>query len=163
MPVLSLMPVGGDDLPFVRQMLHEAAFWRGKSDELPIDEATSQPHLAVYIDGWGRRGDRGVVARLSGEAVGAVWMRLFDDDNHGYGYVDDCTPELSIAVAQGHRGRGIGRCLMVTMLAQARLDGVLKVSLSVELDNPARFLYESLAFVSSRSADSAATMVRSLQ
>ena len=103
-----------------------------------------------------------VGARVSGKPVGAAWVRLFDEHSHGYGYVDDETPELSMAVVEDHRGRGIGRCLMAAMLAQARQDGVANVSLSVEPDNPARFLYESIGFVPEDSVDGALTMVRAL-
>jgi len=94
--------------------------------------------------------------------AGAVWVRRFRDDEHGYGYVDTSTPELSIGVAKHHRGRGIGRCLMTAMLVQLRLQAVDQVSLSVEDDNPACTLYESLGFVARRTTDGATTMLRTL-
>lgn len=159
---LSLLPISQDDLPFVGQMLYEAAFWRGDPGGTPIDEALRNPDLACYVEGWGRPGDRGLIARISDAPVGAVWVRLFDDEEHGYGYVDDRTPEFSIAVAEQHRGGGIGRCLMVALLTQLRLDGTVQVSLSVEPDNPARFLYESLGFTAVDAVDGALTMVRKI-
>lgn len=159
---ISLNPIGDDDLPFVRAMLYEAAFWRGKFDAPPPDTALHQPALARYVDGWGRPGDRGLVARISGVPAGAVWVRLFSDDDHGYGYVDDRTPELSIAVAEDQRGCGIGRCLMAAMLAQAHLDGVDRVSLSVETDNPALSLYDRLGFAPAETVGDAVTMVRNV-
>ncbi|MDX1619899.1 MAG: GNAT family N-acetyltransferase [Nitriliruptorales bacterium] len=160
---LSLLPIVDDDLPFIRAMLYEAAFWRGGADAPPIEEAMRQPSLAVYVNQWGRRGDRGVVVRVSGKPAGAVWVRLFDDDNHGYGYVDDQTPELSMAVVEEHRGCGLGRCLLASMLAQARLDGVARVSLSVEPDNPARLLYQDIGFTPAETLDGALTMVCTLR
>ena len=160
MPDLSLLPIVGDDLPFVRAMLYEAAFWREQSDAPSVDEALRQPGLAVYVDGWGRQGDQGLVARIEGEPVGAVWVRLFDDEEHGYGYLDDATPELSIAVVKDRRRRGIGRCLLTAVLTQARLEGVPRVSLSVETDNPARSLYDSMGFVPAGAIGDAMTMVR---
>lgn len=163
MPALSLLPIEHDDLPFVRTMLYEAAFWREVSTTPPIEEALRQPSLAVYVNEWGRPGDQGLIARISGKPVGAVWVRLFNEASHGYGYVDHRTPELSLAVVKDHRRRGIGRCLMVTMLAQARLDGVFRISLSVELDNPARSLYESIGFVPEGAAAGAVTMVGTLR
>jgi ribosomal protein S18 acetylase RimI-like enzyme len=149
-------------LSFVREMLYEAAFWRGVSNAPPIDEALSQPGLAVYIEGWGRPGDAGLMARVSGAPAGAVWVRRFRDADHGYGYVDERTPEPSIAVASDRRGCGIGRCLVTAMLVELRLHAVGQVSLSVKTDNPAITLYEMLGFVQREAADGAVTMLRAL-
>jgi ribosomal protein S18 acetylase RimI-like enzyme len=76
--------------------------------------------------------------------------------------VDERTPELTIAVADGFRGRGIGRCLVSTMLAQLQLRRTPQVSLSVEPDNPARHLYERLGFEPLHRDAGAITMVRRL-
>jgi ribosomal protein S18 acetylase RimI-like enzyme len=162
MPALSILAVSDDDLTFVRAMLCEAAFWRNDADAPPTEEALIRSGLGVYIDGWGRPGDSGLVARVGGAPAGAVWVRRFRDDDHGYGYIDELTPELSIAVVKDRRGRGIGRCLMTAMLVQLRLDAVELVSLSVEDDNPARSLYDSLGFLPREAADGATTMTRTL-
>jgi ribosomal protein S18 acetylase RimI-like enzyme len=159
---LSILPITDDDVPFVHDMLREAAYWRDRSGAPPIAEVLDQPGLALYVAGWGRPGDTGLIARVDGAPAGAVWVRRFDDDEHGYGYVDASTPELSIAVVQEHRGCGIGRSLVAAMLVELRLRSVSQVSLSVEIDNPACALYESLGFVSRGTADGAATMVRTL-
>lgn len=159
MTTFSLDPLDATDLPFVCEMLYEAAFWRAASDRPPLDAALREPGLARYVEGWGRPGDDGLVARIDGRPVGAVWVRRFDDETHGYGYLDERTPELSIAVTEEHRGRGIGRCLVAAMLVQLRLLGHHQVSLSVEIDNPARQLYESLGFTSRQSTEGAVTMV----
>jgi ribosomal protein S18 acetylase RimI-like enzyme len=158
MAALSILPVTDDDLPFVREMLLEAAFWRDTAEAPPVDEALQQPDLAVYIAGWGRPGDAGLVARVGGSPAGAVWVRHYHDDEHGYGYIDELTPELSIAVARDHRGCGIGRCLLTAMLVELRLQVVAQVSLSVEDDNPASLLYQRLGFVPRATADGATTM-----
>lgn len=162
MTSLSITPLQAADLPFVREMLHAAAFWRAAADAPSIDAALSEPELARYVQGWGRRGDDGLIARVGERPIGAIWVRRFDDAARGYGYVDELTPELSIAVAEAYRGRGVGRCLMAAMLAQLRIRGNGQVSLSVEVDNPARLLYESLGFLERRTAEGAVTMVRTL-
>ena len=159
MTSLSLLPIDAGDLAFVGEMLRVAAFWRDDSEAPSVADLLRQPDLAVYLDGWGRPGDAGLVAHVDGEPIGAVWVRRFRDDAHGYGYLDPETPELSIAVAEGHRGCGLGGCLLTAMLVELRLRGVARVSLSVEDDNPARALYERLGFVPVRAADGVTTMV----
>lgn len=56
------------------------------------------------------------------------------------------TPELTIAVRQDLRGRGIGGALLDELIAAARKAGLPALSLSVEPDNPALRLYERAAF-----------------
>lgn len=160
---LALAPVRGDDLPFVREMLHVAAFWRGPQNAPSVEVALRQPPLARYVDGWGRPGDRGLVARVDAARVGAVWVRVFAEEAPGYGWVDARTPELSMAVVPGHRGLGIGRCLLTAMLAQARLDGVQRLSLSVAADNPARSLYRRAGFEVVGEAEDSLTMLADLR
>ena len=162
MTSLTILPITVDDLPFVRAMLYEAAFWRATGDAPPIAAALCAPELAIYVDQWGRSGDAGLLARVAGRPVGAVWVRRFPDHAHGYGYVDELTPELSIAVAPERRGYGIGGCLLSAMLALLRIDGARRVSLSVETDNPARSLYERFGFTPAAATEGAITMLLTL-
>jgi ribosomal protein S18 acetylase RimI-like enzyme len=162
MTSFSLAPLEDHDLVFVHEMLYEAAFWRSADDRPPLDTALSSPDLALYIRDWGRQGDDGLIARVDDHRAGAVWVRRFHAGEHGYGYVDQRTPELSIAVAAHRRGYGIGRCLVAAMLVQLRLQGTRQVSLSVEIDNPALLLYESLGFISVTTGEGAVTLVRNL-
>lgn len=162
MAALSIVLLTDRDLPFLRQMLYEAAFWRGTNDAPPIGEALSLSSLRIYVEAWGRPGDDGLIAQVDDEPAGAVWVRRRSDDAHGYGYVDVLTPELSIAVATKYRGRWIGRCLMIAMLAELRLQAIAQVSLSVEDDNPARQLYHTLGFEPWAADEGASTMLRRL-
>ena len=80
------------------------------------------------------------------QPVAAAWYRLFTESHPGYGFVDEQTPELTIAVVPSRRGRGYGAELLTSLLAQAAEDGFPAISLSVEPDNPALALYERHGF-----------------
>ena len=130
----------GNDVPFLRDMLRHAYYWRWGDPE------TAELPVSRYWEGWGRPGDRLLVAIDGFQPVGAAWYRLFKSAAPGYGFVDDETPELTIAVVPSRRGRGLGKELLAGLLAQAREDGFAAVSLSVEPDNPALHLYERSGF-----------------
>ena len=114
------------------------------------------PQIAHYAKGFGRAGDIGLVAEtVDGVSIGAAWVRRYSSHDPAFGYVDDDTPELSIAVVPEHRGTGLGTQLLVQLLAQ-----VPRCCLSVDRRNPALRLYERLGFETvSRSGDSI-TMLR---
>jgi ribosomal protein S18 acetylase RimI-like enzyme len=124
-------------------MLYEAFSWRPDVPRLPFDEALARPDIARYVDGWGRGGDLGVVAD---EDAGAAWVRLFTNEDRGYGFVAPDVPELSIGVAPDSRGRGVGTALLRRLVEETRAAGHRALSLSVETDNPAVRLYERFGF-----------------
>ncbi len=128
------------DLPFMRDMLRHAYYWRWGAPE-GEDVPASR-----YLDGWGRRGDASVIVLEDGFPVGAAWYRLFRESTPGYGFVDESTPELTIAVVPSKRGRGYGEQLLSALMKRARDDGFSALSLSVESANPARKLYERFGF-----------------
>ena len=156
---LELRPLGDADSEVLRAMLYEAAFWRPGGERPPMQPALASPDLAHYVDGWGRAGDRGLVADVRGEPVGAAWLRRFTASDPGYGFVDEATPELGIGVAPAWRGHGIGGALLTGLLDLARADGTPRVSLSVEVDNPSRRLYERAGFEVIAHVEGAVTMV----
>ena len=153
---MTIRPLTEDDLPFLRRMLDAAAFWRpiprallprlGQRVLRPVLRRLVRSYLALYHRDWGRDGDAGVVAEIDGRPVGAAWYRLFTEDSHGDGYIDEQTPELAIAVEAGHRGQGIGRALLLRIEEQARADGLRRIGLSVDADNPAKNLYLSVGY-----------------
>ena len=151
-----------DETAFLEEMLWTALDWRPGVELPPRELVLAHPQVVVFHAGWGRVGDLGLVAEEDGEPVGLVWYRFFTDEAHGEGYVDEETPELAIAVRDGHRGRGVGAQLMDAMHARARADGVAQISLSVNLDNPAQRLYERLGYVELEPGDEDGRMVLQL-
>jgi ribosomal protein S18 acetylase RimI-like enzyme len=143
------------DVPFMRSMLAHAYAWRVNAFEADIP-------LSRYVDNWGRPGDLAVVAHETGNRVGAAWLRIFSPDEPGYGYVDDTTPELSIAVVPSRRRHGLGKELMDALLAAADGAGHEAVSLSVEADSPAVSFYERNGFESVREQEGGLVMRRRL-
>jgi ribosomal protein S18 acetylase RimI-like enzyme len=98
------------------------------------------------VEGWGRRGDAALIAIEGFQPVAAAWYRLFRPSEPGYGFVDEQTPELTIAVVPSRRGRGHGDELLSALIEHARREGFDAISLSVEPDNPALNLYERHGF-----------------
>ena len=127
-------------------MLGEAAVWRPEKPTPTGDEVLADPRYAMYLAGWPRPGDYGLVAEQDGP-LGAAWYRAYTEVSHGYGFVAEDVPELSIAVVESRRHEGIGRRLLVELIAAGTAQGHRALSLSVRSDNPARRLYESVGFV----------------
>ncbi len=119
------------DVRFLRDMLHHAYYWRER------DPGEEPGPVARYVKGWGRPGDTAVVALDEGFPVGAAWYRLFRRDHPGYGFVDESTPELAVAVVPSRRGRGLGEALLEALVERAREEGHRALSLSVPSDNDA--------------------------
>ncbi len=101
------------------------------------------PALRKYYVDFGGAGDLGYVAEDNDrrQPIGAAWVRLVNS----YGYIDDETPELAIAVMPAYRGHGIGTALLTVLMNAARSQ-FAAISLSVWPDNPAFQLYRRLGF-----------------
>jgi ribosomal protein S18 acetylase RimI-like enzyme len=95
--------------------------------------------------------------------VGAAWYRLFARDRCGYGFVDERTPELAIAVVPNARGRGVGAKLLDALLDRARAEGYDAISLSVDRNNAGAIgLYERYGFERVGEEDDSVTMLAHL-
>jgi ribosomal protein S18 acetylase RimI-like enzyme len=126
---------GRQDVRFLRDMLHHAYYWRER------DPGKGPGPVARYVKGWGKPGDTALIAIDDGFPVGAAWYRLFTRDHPGYGFVDEETPELAIAVVPNRRGRGLGEALLDALVERARGDGYRALSLSVPADDDALLVF----------------------
>ena len=114
---------------------------------------------AMYLSGWPRPGDYGLIAEQDA-LVGAAWYRTYTEANHGHGFVADDVPELAIAVMASRRHEGIGRRLLVELIEASVAQGYRAVSLSVAENNPARGLYTWVGFIEVEKHGHTWTMVR---
>ncbi|WKN43046.1 GNAT family N-acetyltransferase [Tunicatimonas pelagia] len=131
---------------FLAEMLYEALFVPEGHDKFP-QEIIQDPTLAKYIVNWGTDAlDIALVAEEDGELIGAIWGRRFTRDNAGFGFVDEETPELSVAVKEAWRGKGIGTKLVQEIGKAYREVGVKALSLSVDKKNQAYELYKKMGF-----------------
>lgn len=147
-----------EDEAFLWDMLYQAIYVP-EGQAPPPYEIVYQPELAWYVQDWGRDGDCGFLAMdESGQQVGAIWLRVVIDGQHGYGYVDDETPELSMALLPDYRGKGIGTQLFACLFGSPCTHP--RVSLSVSVNNPARRLYERVGFVGVEQNSDSLTMIR---
>ena len=148
---------GAHDVRFLRDMLHHAYYWKERRPD-----AEPGP-VQLYLKAWGRPGDTVVIALVDGFPVGAAWYRLFTAGKPGYGFVDEKTPELAIAVVPNARGKGVGSALLDALLDRARADGYPAVSLSVDKRNAgAIHVYEEHGFSLVAENDDSVTMVCAL-
>jgi GNAT superfamily N-acetyltransferase len=143
-----LRPVELRDVRFLRDMLRHAYYWR-------IDEDRERPTYR-YVQNWGRPGDAGVIALQGPHPAGAAWYRLFSERQPGFGFVDEQTPELTIAVVPNRRRHGTGKELLTALLERARSDGYDAISLSAAKEQVP--YYERFGFRSVTETPYAVTM-----
>jgi GNAT superfamily N-acetyltransferase len=143
------------DVPFIRSMLTHAYNWHVSKLETDIP-------LSRYVDGWGRPGDTALIAIEEGHRLGAAWYRLFRASAPGFGFVDEATPELTVAVVPGRRREGIGQALLAGLIERARLDGYPALSASVQKDHPEVGIFEDSGFEQVGESEHTVTLRRPL-
>lgn len=156
-----IRPLIPADQPFLWEMLYQSLSVPdgGAAFDRSILE---QPSIARYAAGWGRVDDCGLVAVAEENLpLGAVWLRLLVGAEKGYGYVDELTPELGMAVLPAYRGRGIGSSLLARLIELAG-DSYEQICLSVAAENPALSLYERFGFEIVKRDGATLTMLKRL-
>jgi ribosomal protein S18 acetylase RimI-like enzyme len=114
--------------------------------ETSLESVKNQPVLSRYAIDWGRAGDAGCGAFVGEKSIGAAWLRLWPNEDQGFGCIDPKIPELAIAVLPEYRGHGVGNALLLKILSTASAL-FSAVSLSVRADNPAIELYQRSGFI----------------
>ena len=155
-PRTTLRRATSADEAFLRRMVYAALYVPPGRRPFP-ESVLDEPDISHYYREFGgRKGDVGRVAVTdAGQCRGAAWVRQLTAEDPGYGYVDDDTPELTIAVTAPHRGAGLGSALLADLLIE-----VPRCSLSVDARNPARALYQRFGFEAVTGSGGSITMLR---
>jgi GNAT superfamily N-acetyltransferase len=143
------------DVPFMRSMLTHAHNWH-------VAKFDTEIPLSRYVDGWGRPGDTVLIAIDAGHRTGAAWYRLFRASAPGYAFIDEATPEMTVAVVPGRRGEGIGKELLYGLFERAQADGYGAISAAVQKDHPEVRGFENEGFETVSESDDTLTMRRAL-
>ncbi|GGH77277.1 ribosomal protein S18 acetylase RimI-like enzyme [Pullulanibacillus pueri] len=149
------------DLPFLWDMLYHSIYL--PEDEKPAkDELLKEPSIEKYLKDWGRATDHALIAADDwGKPLGAIWMRLFAQESAGYGFIDEETPEIGMALLPECRGKGMGGSLLRALCDLACSLNYKAVSLSVDPQNrQAVHLYEKTGFVKVKEDDGGSWVMR---
>ena len=134
-----------------------------EGEEYPPREIVQEPPLKRYIETWGRdQYDQALLAIVGSDTVGTVWGRVFSESSPGFGFIDNQTPELSIALLPAFRGQGIGTQLLQAIIARYQELDISQLSLSVSKQNPALRLYQRLGFTTVEESDTSLIMKKVL-
>ena len=159
---LNVRDLKWDEIVHLERFLYDAIYippGSAKPDKLII----KIPELITYIKDFGKDSDLCLVAEINGKLIGAIWAREFPENERGFAYVDDKTPELSMSVDENHRNSGIGTKLMIKMIERLKNLNYEQVSLSVNKLNYAFRMYLKFGFEEVRSDETSAIMVKKLK
>ncbi len=143
--MISYRIAAGADGPLIREMFYHAIYVPPGQPAL-AREIVDASELRKYHSGWPRSGDIGHLAFSGDRNVGAAWVRLLTGKEKGYGYVDEETPELTIAVLPEFQNQGIGTRLL-ELLEKESAKIYNRICLSMTRGNPAERLYSRIGFV----------------
>ena len=108
----------------------------------------NEPIFSKAYEKWGRKGDIAIVAVKvkTKEIIGVAWVRLYKKSDPSFGFVDENTPDMAIAVKAEYRGKGLGTQLLKNLIQNLKKNGFSAISLSVDERNIALRLYKRLGF-----------------
>ena len=135
------------EIQFLREMLYFALYVPEGQPPFP-KSIFDNPDISKYIENWSTfPNDLALVAVINDELIGAIWGRTFSSSNAGYGFIDENTPEISMAVKEKLRNQGIGSKLIDEISKTYFSKGIKSISLSVDKRNRAKSLYARKGFI----------------
>ena len=140
LPSPRLRPVAADDRPFLVELY--ASTREQELAQVAWDDAAKRAFLEHQFDAQDHHyranypGATLDVIEVDGQRAGRLYVHRGEDDIR----------IMDIAVAPAFRRRGIGTGLLEALVEEACASG-RSVSIHVEVQNPARSLYERLGFV----------------
>lgn len=157
---MNIKPLRAEYEAFMWELLYKTIF-EAREEGPPNRDIKDLQGLKHYIEHWGEQdGDHGLIALDEGnQPMGAIWVRQFVKEDEAWGYVDDQTPELNIALSPKYRNKGVGTQLLMQMLGYLK-GKVPQVSLSVNANNPSVKLYERFGFEVYKEVPPAITMLK---
>ncbi len=150
-------------MPFMKEMLYEAVFWRPNPNKPSFEEGLAAPEVRNARVDWGERdGDIAVIALVDSIPAGAAWYRFYTDDNFIRGYIEETIPALAIAVHKDYRRQGIGEKMMNWLIDHASTQHIQQISLMVSKDNHAIHLYRKCGFLEYADKGDSVLMLRKI-
>ena len=131
---VNIRELKNDEISHLDNFLYDAIFIP-QGQKKPDKEIIKLPELSGYIKDFGKETDQCLVAELNGELIGAIWTRIFSEDEKGFGFIDSKTPELSMSVVENYRKKGIGTKMLKALFDKLTLQDYDQVSLSVDKSN----------------------------
>ena len=139
-----IRPLEKRDYTLLPDFLYETIYVP-KGRKKPSKKILNMPELRLYTHGFGQKAsDFGFAAEWKHHVIGTVWARIMKD----YSHINKEIPSLVLSISASHRGKGLGTRLLTKLMKEAKLIGYPALSLSVQVSNPARFLYKKLGFES---------------
>lgn len=117
----SIRPIVPTDEGFLWEILYQS-FYPFPSKASKLQRMPETFPISQYLKDWGKPDDCGFIAidTRTRQPIGAAWFRLLTGDEKGYGYVDDRTPELMIAIHPEYQHLAIELCLLNHLLLAAK-------------------------------------------
>jgi ribosomal-protein-alanine N-acetyltransferase len=159
--IIKIREIDTTEIPLLEKFLYDAIF-TPEGVKRPEKAIIKIPELDTYIKNFGKETDNCLVAECDGILIGAVWSRIFPENDRGFGYMDSETPELCISVKDKFRHNGIGTSLLKAILDKLKTLDYKQVSLSVDKINYAFNLYRKFGFKVVKSDEKSVTMVKEL-
>ena len=159
---MKIRKIKDSELDFLSQMLYVALFVPKGQDPLP-KEIIETESISKYISNWNKdKYDIALVVEIENKLVGAIWGRMFDEANKGFGFIDNGIPELSMAVLPKFQNKGIGLEMLNTIFSSYLEMGIKEISLSVYKENYVYRLYKKVGFKVSEETETTFTMKKIL-